>query len=423
MDGTFVSCGCCDDAPAKTEASLMSVADAVALALCDIAPVAGRELRPLGDALGRVTVDRIEEPGPLPRFDSSAMDGVALRTADLAQTSALPLAGTIAAGDGPSDLPAGRAMQIFTGAPMPRGADAVVMIERCRISDDHVHIDRPPAPGDNIRPLGSDQAPGQSLIEAGTRLTPHHIGLLAANGVTEVALRRKPRIAVFSTGDELTEGACAGGQINDANRPMLLALIRAAGAEAVDAGVIPDDLAASAKALDRVAPNVDLIVTSGAVSMGGKDHLRAALDAAGGAVRGWRVAIKPGKPVLFGRIGEAAYTGLPGNPFAVHVGFHLFVAPQIARLSGATPRAFATVPARAGFDWTRKPGRAEVFPARLLRYDETGLPVLERLGRSVSGTLLPLSGADGLAMVPAETCDLRSGDALHWQPFSQGDIQ
>ncbi|WJY20947.1 hypothetical protein QTA57_14200 [Fontisubflavum oceani] len=190
----------------------MSVADAVALALCDIAPVAGRELRSLGDALGRVTVDRIDAPGPLPRFDSAAMDGVALRTADLTQASDLPLAGTIAAGDGPSDLPAGRAMQIFTGAPVPRGADAVVMIERCRISDDHVHLDHPPAPGDNIRPLGSDQAPGQVLIEAGTRLTPHHIGLLAANGVTEVALRRKPRIAVFSTGDELTEGACAGGR-------------------------------------------------------------------------------------------------------------------------------------------------------------------------------------------------------------------
>jgi molybdopterin molybdotransferase len=291
------------------------------------------------------------------------------------------------------------------------------MIEACIDKQDKVHIDRAPDMGANIRRAGSDQTAGQTLITASTRLAPHHIGLLAANGLAQVNVVRRPRVAVFSTGDELTEGRRAAGQIPDANRPMLCALLTQSDAEVHDLGILPDDPDATEAAFRALGAAYDLIVTTGAVSMGGKDHIRAALAVAGGEIRAWRVALKPGKPVMFGALGRTAFTGLPGNPFAVHVGFHIFVAPQIARLAGAKPKPFAQVPAIAGFDWRRKPGRAEVFPVRRTGYDALGLPVLERLGQGVSATLLPIGAADGLAMVPACTDAIAPGDALHWHPF------
>ncbi len=297
--------------------------------------------------------------------------------------------------------------------------DAVVMVERCSEANGHVSFTVTPAVGDNIRYAGSDQAAGQELLCAGTRIGAHHIGLLAANGIKRTDVVRRPRVAVLSTGDELCRGPRARGQIPDANRPMLLALARQAGADVTDLGILPDDPQASAAAFEGIGGNYNLILTSGAVSMGGKDHIRDAFVAAGGTLNGWRVALKPGKPVMFGTLGQAGFTGLPGNPFAVHVGFHLFVAPQLERLMGVKPRPFAPVPAIAGFDWIRKEGRAEVFPVRLAAYDDTGLPVLERLGNSISATLLPLGQADGLAIVPADTDQMRSGDALRWHPFCQ----
>jgi len=224
-------------------------------------------------------------------------------------------------------------------------------------------------------------------------------------------------VAIFSTGDEISQGTCALGHIHDANLPMLLAFLAQAGADADDLGVLPDDRSAIATAFHALGTDYDLIITTGAVSMGGKDHIRAALTDVDGDIRAWRVALKPGKPVMFGRLRHIAFTGLPGNPFAVHVGFHLFVAPQIARLMGAKIKPFAQDVGIAGFDWHRKAGRAEVFPVRRIDFDASGLPVLERLGNSVSGTLLPLSGADGLAIVPAHLETIAVGAALRWHPF------
>jgi molybdopterin molybdotransferase len=404
--------GGCDDAT-----GLMSVGQARDLALAEVQPIAGRETCTLDGAPGRVLVKALHAPVAMPLFDNSAMDGFALRCSDLDGVGSLPIAGTVAAGDNPGPLPPGAALRIYTGAPMPAGADAVVMVERCREADGRVAFDTAPRPGDNIRRAGSDQALGEVLIAAHTRLAPHHVGLLAANGIGQVAVVRRPRVAVFSTGDELRDGAVGPGQIPDANRPTLIALCRQAGAEVTDLGILPDDRDATRTALAGLGDGYDLIVTSGAVSMGGRDHVRDALIDAGGQVNGWRVAVKPGKPVVFGRIGDAVFTGLPGNPFAVYVGFHLFVAAQIARLTGQHPAGFATIPARAGFDWTRSPGRAEVFPVRLDGYGDDGLPVLTRLGRSVSATLLPLGGADGLAMVPADCDRVAAGDRLHWHRF------
>ncbi|UWQ86008.1 molybdopterin molybdotransferase MoeA [Leisingera caerulea] len=407
-------CGCGEIAELSGPLTLEA---AIESALSQVSPSDETEVVPLGEACGRTAADDIHATGAMPRFDNSAMDGFALRCADLQGGHCLPIAGTIAAGDAPRALPKGTALRIFTGAPLPARADAVVMVERCAVSGSKVQFATQPAPGDNIRRRGSDQAAGQMLVPSGAQLAPHHIGLLAANGINRIAAARKPRVAVFSTGDEISDGTCAPGQIPDANRPLLLALVRQAGAEATDLGILPDEPKATADAFAATSERYDLIVTSGAVSMGGKDHIRDALIAAGGDVNGWRVALKPGKPVMFGRLGGTAFTGLPGNPFAVHVGFHLFVAPQIARLLGARPARFATVPACAGFNWARKPGRAEVFPVRLATYDKNGLPVLERLGCSVSATLLPLSEADGLAVVPAGTDQVSTGDRLSWHPF------
>lgn len=408
-------CGCDSHA---LSADMMSIPQALGRALALVTPIQDAQTVSVSDALGRVTARPVIAADAMPFFDNSAMDGFAVRCADLEGRCCLPIAGTVAAGDAPSVLPKGAALRIFTGARLPKGADAVAMIEACIDKTHKVHFNQMPQTGDNIRHAGSDQVAGQVLVGAGTPIAAHHIGLLAANGLSQIKVTRRPKVAVFSTGDELCSGPIGPGQIPDANRPLLLALARQAGAEVTDLGILPDDANATASALSGLGAQYDLVLTSGAVSMGGKDHIRDALVAAGGTVHGWRVALKPGKPVMFGTLGAAAFTGLPGNPFAVHVGFHLFVLPQIMRLAGAQPAPFAPVPAVAGFDWTRTPGRAEVFPVRLAAYDELGLPVLQRLGQSVSATLLPLATADGLAIVPAETRHIRTGASLFWRPFS-----
>ncbi|MCW9043436.1 MAG: molybdopterin molybdotransferase MoeA [Pseudopelagicola sp.] len=419
MDGTHVSTGCgCDDLAEMQR--LLSLSAARDLALANLFPIHDREIVPLAQAIGRTAATDVIAPSAMPFFDNSAMDGFALRLSDLKGRCCLPVAGTVAAGDAPCDLPEGAAMRIYTGAPLPKGADAVAMIEACIDKTRKVHFSSPPKPGANIRRAGSDQDAGQVLLEAGNRVGAHHIGLLAANGMDAIEAVRRPRIAVFSTGDELGQGPRAPGQIHDANRPMLLALAQQAGAEVTDLGILPDDPHITAAALAGLEAGFDLILSSGAVSMGGKDHIRSAFIAAGGTVHGWRVALKPGKPVMFGSLGAAAFTGLPGNPFAVFVGFHMFVRPQLDRLLGASPETFAPVPAVAGFEWVRKSGRAEVFPVRLASYTSAGLPVLNRLGQSVSATLLPLGGADGLAIVPAECCEITPDAPLFWRPFCQG---
>lgn len=411
-----VTGGCgCDSL--SSPADMMSVSDALDRALATVAPIKDTQSVALIDGLGRTTAAPVLAPASMPFFDNAAMDGFALRCADLAGRCCLPVAGTVAAGDAPRALPQGAALRIFTGAPLPMGADAVVMIEACIEKVKSVHIARSPNMGDNIRRAGSDQAAGQMLIAAGIPMAAHHIGLLAANGIERVAVVRRPRVAVFSTGDELCHGTRTTGQVPDANRPMLLALSRQAGADVTDLGILPDNAEATTAALRGLGQSNDLILSSGAVSLGGKDHVRDALVAAGGTVHGWRVALKPGKPVMFGTLGTAAVTGLPGNPFAAHVGFHMFALPQIIRLLGVRPAPFAPVPAIAGFEWTRKPGRSEVFPVRLSSHDENGLPVVQRLGHSVSATLLPLSGADGLALIPRETSRIQPGARLCWRPF------
>lgn len=402
---------------------MLDVDTARRIALDLVGPVDAVQDMALARAAGCVAARDVTAPAAMPFFTNSALDGFALSTAGhTAGLLRLPIAATIAAGDaGQAALPAGSAVRIFTGAPVPQGADAVVALEDTREEDGHLILDALPESGSNLRLAGSDQPLGAVLLARGQKIAPHHIGLLAANGIGRVTVHRRPRVAVLSTGDELATGGPRGaGQIHDANRPMLLALAEAAGADVIDAGVLPDEPAPLAACLADLAERADLVLTSGGVSMGGRDPIRPAFAAAGGEVAAWRVAVKPGKPVMFGRLGKTTFTGLPGNPLAAFVGFHLFAAPQIARLCGRSPAPFAAHQGRAAFFWRHRPGRQEVFPVRCLGTDGTGLPRLERLGNGVSATLFPLAEADGLATVPAETTEVVPGRMLQWHPFCAG---
>lgn len=395
-------------------ASMLDLDSARRLACGLVGPIGDTETIALAEANGRTAAASLRSEVSLPRDPRAAMDGFALRTADLENDSSLPIAGTIAAGAEAPALPPGAALRIFTGARMPAGADAVVPVEDCHEVEGRVSFAETPEAGTHIRAVGSEQPEGGVLLRRGARVRAHHIGLLAANGIARLEVLRRPRIGVLSTGDELQSGADV---IPDVNRPMLIALAQGAGAEVRDLGILPDDHDATVARFAEVKDRYDLIVTSGAVSMGGRDHLRPALLAAGGEIDGWKVALKPGKPVMFGHLGATAVTGLPGNPFSALVGFTLFVAAQIARLKGAVPTPPFHCAGRAGFDWTRKPGRAEVFPIRLGNREIDGLPVVHRLGEGISATLFPLAEADGLGFVPAGAGRVSVGAPIAWQTF------
>lgn len=403
-----------------TPPPLLDIEAATRLARALVSPIAEAETVPLAQASGRVAARRISAPRALPAADRSAMDGFALRAGDPGEGGTLPVAGTIAAGEPRRALSEGASLRIFTGALLPEGADAVVPLEDCIEEGGRLRLRHPAKAGDHVRRAGSEQPEGGTLLRSGARVRPQHVGLLAANGIGALAVVRRPRLGILSTGDELGRDGQGPEGVPDSNRPMLIALAEAAGAEVEDLGILPDDRDALVARLQALGGRHDLLVTSGAVSMGGRDHLRPALEAAGGTVEGWRVALKPGKPVLFGRLGPTAVTALPGHPLAAFVTFHLFVAAQIAQMLRLPWTPLFTEPARSGFDGLRKPGRAEVVPVRMGHGQVQGVPILRRLGEGGSGSLYPLAEADGLALVPSHLDRIRTGDRLHWYRFACG---
>jgi molybdopterin molybdotransferase len=335
------------------------------------------------------------------------MDGYALRAADTigaAPTSPaeLVVVGELPAGRSPEGISVGRgeAVRIMTGAPMPTGADAIAMVEVTeRAGDDRVRVHREAAVGDHLRPVGGDLATGQTVFGRGTRLTPAHLGVLASLGNIEVHTFGRARVGVLSTGDELVEhGTLAPGQIRDANRPMLLALVEEAGAEAVDLGIARDDEARITVLLDEALARCDAIVTSGGVSVGEFDYVKAALDRLG--VLRWRqVAIKPAKPLAFGVIDGTPVFGLPGNPVSSHVSFELFAAPALRQMMGHRYRFRVEVRARADGDLARRPdGKLHLDRVRV-RYDD-GCYRVARTGAQHSNVLSALAAANGLALLP-----------------------
>ncbi|MCB1895931.1 MAG: molybdopterin molybdotransferase MoeA [Zoogloeaceae bacterium] len=386
-----------------------------ALSRLESAAVAPRttETLDLAAAHGRVLAQDLRSGLFVPPHDNSGMDGYAVRRADvIAPGTRLPVSQRIPAGSVGTRLAAGSAARIFTGAPIPAGADAVVMQEDCDADGDGVVIRRLPAAGDFIRHKGDDIRAGDVVLAAGTRLGPAEIGQAASIGVARVPVFRRLRVAVLSTGDELTEPGepLPPGGIYNSNRFMLRAAIERLGCAVSDGGIVADTLESTRRALRQAAAGHDLIVTSGGVSMGEEDHVKPAVEAEGELTM-WKIAVKPGKPLSFGRVGDAAFVGLPGNPVSALVTFLILVRPYVLRCCGVGEVAPGMLRLPAGFDWKTGPRR------EFLRVRVAGDGRLERFANQESSVLTSCVWADGLASVPPET-QVAVGDPLSYVSFS-----
>lgn len=376
------------------------------------------ETVPTFDALGRVLAADVVSAVDVPPADNSSMDGYALRAADVpAAGTVLPVVQRIAAGDVGEALAPGSAARIFTGAPVPPGADAIVMQEHCAaLGGDGlgaVRVDQVPVPGAWIRRRGEDVRHGAAVLRAGMRLTPQALGLAAGVGAATLPVRRRPRVALLSTGNELVMPGepLPPGAIYNSNRFMLRGLLQAAGCETQDLGIVPDRLDATRDALRRAAAGADLILSTGGVSVGEEDHLRPAVQAEG-RLELWQVAIKPGKPLAFGSVGAALFIGLPGNPVSSFITFLVAVRPVLAALLGADAALPAPLPLRAAFDWPRPDRRREFLRVRL---DAAG--ALELFPNQSSGVLTSTVWADGLVDNPPGQV-IRRGDTVRFLPLT-----
>ncbi len=372
------------------------------------------------DALGRVLAADVRSGLDVPPADNSSMDGYALRAAEAATPGTLlPVSQRIAAGEVGQPLAHGSAARIFTGAPIPPGADAVLMQEQGEAVPGEglgrLRVLTPPQIGDWIRRRGEDVHLGDVVLAKGTRLTPQALGLAASVGASALSVVRRPRVALLSTGDELVMPGepLKPGAIYNSNRYLLRALLQGAGCEVSDLGIVPDRLEATRDALRGAATDHDLILTSGGVSVGEEDHLKPAVTAEG-RLELWQVAIKPGKPLAFGEVRPGAlFIGLPGNPVSSFVTFLLCVAPVLKVLQGSAAKFPAGVPLRADFDWPRADKRREFLRVRL---NEQG--GLDLFGNQSSGVLTSTVWADGLVDNPPGQV-IRSGDTVRFMPLSE----
>lgn len=393
-------------------------AAAIAIAVSQSEPL------PLLDAAGRVLAADLFAQHDVPPFDNSAMDGYAVRCADLQGSGPwrLPLAGRSAAGDpafAKERMP-GSALRIFTGAPVPAGFDAVVMQENCERQGDMVVIGRKPSPGLNIRRAGEDVAKGAPLLSRGDPLTPQRLALLAGSGHAHADVFRKVRIALISTGSELREPGepLAPGQIHNSNRVFLRAMLAAhSWAEVQDFGIVPDDRARIEETLREAASGCDAIVTTGGVSVGDEDHIATIMRGGGARLDVVKVAMRPGKPVKIGLIDRTFFAGLPGNPNSALVTFRRIALPALRAMAGLSVTEPAWQPAIAGFSHAKKPDRTEFVPVRRNGQTEAGMPVLEALARGSSASLSAMAAADGIALLPPEDTAIEPGTLLRYEPF------
>lgn len=408
------------DSCSETSGALLSVEQALELLIERALPVGEIEMVDVVNALNRVVAEDTRSAVDVPASDNCAMDGYAVRSSDVSADRAywLPVSQRIAAGSCGDALAPGTVARIFTGAPLPRGADAVVMQERCAVhTDGSVRITGPVQPGANVRRAGEDVQCGSVVVKKGTRLRAQEMGLAAASGAVKLPVFRRVQVALLSSGNELAMpgGPLRPGQCFNSNHSVLTGLLRGLGCEVVDGGWIPDDPGATRRALKFAAQESDLVLTSGGVSVGEEDHVRAAVEELG-HLDLWRVAIKPGKPLAFGRIGAAAFIGLPGNPVSAFVTFCLFVRPFILRLQGMTeviPRSFSVT---AGFERRLAEKRREYLRARLATID--GQLYAEAYPHQGSGVLTSVVWADGLVDVPPGELVTR-GHPVRFIPFSE----
>lgn len=407
-----------DSHPANTRPTLTKQ-DALDFLLARVAPLGASETIPLDAGLGRVLGEAVTSRIDVPGWDNSAMDGYAIRHADLAEYQGnLTVAQRIPAGTTGTALTPGTAARIFTGAPVPAGADTVVIQEICERTDDQVRIPLDCQAGANIRRTGEDIRAGAEVIGTGTRLAPQHLGLAASVGIAELVVKRRLRVAIFASGDELVSpGQALGpGQIYNSNRFVLRGLLEHFGCEIVDLGIVADTLEATLSALSQAAETADLIVASGGVSVGEEDYLRPAVEQLG-SLDLWNIAIRPGKPIAFGRVGETPFFGSPGNPVSLFVSFCLFARPLILRMQGVSGDLSPhTLKVRAAFDWTKPDKRTEFHRARL-QSGADGVPELVVYPSRSSAVLSSVVWADGLVEIASGQV-IHPGDLVNFIPFA-----
>ena len=412
-----------------SRAPLTPLEDALAAVLAQAQPLPGAAFVDLLQADGRVLAADCIAPLQVPPLDNSAMDGYAVRSAEVAQAgTVLPVSQRIPAGQVGTALQVGTVARIFTGAPLPPGADAIVMQEDCTVLDDgRVRFDAVPQPGQFVRRAGQDIALGSTALQAGLRLTPAALGLAASLGLAQLPVARRPRVALFSTGDELAlPGSIAPqdlppGHIFNSNRYVLASLLQRWGCEVVEGGILPDDRAATHAALAQAAEDCDLLVTSAGVSVGEEDHVRPAVQAEG-ELSLWKIAMKPGKPFAFGHLrrsggdpaaGRAHFIGLPGNPVSSLITALVLLRPFVLALQGASvvqpPAHWLT----ADFEITQRDSRREFLRAR-----RNAAGQLELFANQNSGVLTSTVWAEGLVDNPAQTLIAR-GDSVRFLPFSE----
>lgn len=396
-------------------------ADALRLLDERLKPVAEVEEVALAAALGRVLAEDIVAPRPVPAFTNSAVDGYVFAHASLGTgATRLRLAGRAAAGHAAvSAINPGEAARIFTGAVMPEGADSCIMQEDVTVEGEFVVVPPGLKPGANTRKAGEDLKAGEAAARAGVRLRPQELAAIASTGRDRIRCRRPLRVALISTGDEIVRPGAplAEGQVYDSNHVLLLGLLQTVAAEPVDYGVLPDDAEEVRRAVGRAARDCDVILSTGGASRGEADHIVSTIQEMG-TLHAWQIAVKPGRPLAVGQIGDCVFFGLPGNPVAVFVTFLLYARPMLARLQGAEwhePRRF---PLPAGFAMPRKKADRREFWRGWIE-EEDGRPMLRKFARDGSALISGLRQAEGLIEVPEEVTEVKPGDSLAFIPFTE----
>ncbi len=402
--------------PRVVGTEMLTAEEALKRMLAAVAPLAGSEHVPLTEALGRVLAKDVFARVTAPPTDNAAMDGYAVRAADAVPGVPLPVSATVPAGRAPEPLQAGTAARIFTGAPIPAGADTVVPQEACERRGEHVLMTSAPRPGRHIRPAGEDVRAGDQMLQAGMRLRPQDLAQAATGGHASLAVRPRLRVAVLATGDELVEPgrSLQPGQIYNSNSFALLGLLQGLGCEVSICSRVADTLEATVAALEEAAANSHLIISSGGVSVGDEDHVKAAVNRLG-SVDLWRVAIKPGKPVAMGRIAGTPFLGLPGNPVSLFVTFCLFGRSVVLRRQGASDPYPQVLPGHAAFALEPE-SRTRFLRARVNTL--AGSLSVELFPHQGSGVMSSTIWANSLVEIPAGQAVV-AGDAVRVLPFSE----